>query len=170
MKINQLLSACALSLALLGAAGAAPKAAPTFGDHPVKASDRADAGVPRPPLRLSTRTARRYTTVIHNAYQEPPNFAGHLRVASWGCGTDCRNIAVLDQRSGRVFTFPGVNAISGAMGNSEERVDFRLDSRLLIVAGSFDNERVERKFYYLWTGDRLRRIFSEPLKVETDTR
>ncbi len=167
MKIPHVLQAGALSLALLGPAVAAPKAPPAFGDYPTRASDRPHAG-PRPPLRLTTRTARRYTTVIHNAYKEPPDFAGHLRVAIWGCGTDCRNIAVLDQNTGRAFTFPDVNSISGAMGNSDERVDYRVDSRLLIVSGSFDNERVERKFYYLWTGDRLRRIFSEPLKIEAD--
>lgn len=160
--------ASALSLALLcsAATAAAPKAPPEFTDYPITARDQPRAG-PHPPLRLTTRTARRYTTVIHNAYREPPNFAGHLQVASWGCGTDCRNFAVLDQKTGQAYTLAGVDAIVGAMGNDDERVDFRLDSRLLIISGSFNEKPPEGKFYYLWTGQRLERIFTGPLSVET---
>ncbi|MET3179541.1 UNVERIFIED_ORG: hypothetical protein ABIC43_002697 [Variovorax guangxiensis] len=160
--------AASLSLALLcsAATAAAPKAPPKFADYLITARDQPSAG-PRPPLRLTTRTARRYTTVIHRAYSEPPNFAGHLRVASWGCGTDCRNFAVLDQNTGQAYTLPNVDAIVGAMGNADERVDFRLDSRLLIISGSFNEKPPEGKFYYLWTGQRLKRIFTGPLAVET---
>lgn len=159
--------ASALSLALLcpAATAATPKAPPKFTDYPITVRDQPRAGPP-PPLRLTTRTARRYTTVIHNAYKEPPNFAGHLRVASWGCGTDCRNFAVLDQNTGQAYTLPGVDAIAGAMGNDDERVDFRLDSRLLIISGSFNEKPLQGKFYYLWTGQRLQRIFTGPLPVE----
>ena len=159
--------ASALSLALLcpAATAATPKAPPKFTDYPITARDQPRAD-PHPPLRLTTRTARRYTTVIHNAYKEPPNFAGHLRVASWGCGTDCRNFAVLDQNTGQAYTLPGVDAIAGAMGNDDERVDFRLDSRLLIISGSFNEKPLQGKFYYLWTGQRLKRIFTGPLPVE----
>ena len=159
--------ASALSMILLcpATAAAAPKAPPQFIDYPTTARDQPLAGS-HPPLRLTTRTARRYTTVIHHAYNEPPNFAGHLRVAAWGCGTDCRNFAVLDQNTGQAYTLPSVDAIVGAMGNGDERVDFRLDSRLLIISGSFNEKPPEGKFYYLWTGQRLKRIFTEPLAVE----
>lgn len=159
--------ASALSLALLcsAATAAAPKARPKFTDYPTTARDQPLAGS-HPPLRLTTRTARRYTTVIHHAYNEPPNFAGHLRVAAWGCGTDCRNFAVLDQNTGQAYTLPNVDAIVGAMGNGDERVDFRLDSRLLIISGSFNEKPPEGRFYYLWTGQRLKPIFTEPLAVE----
>jgi hypothetical protein len=165
--------ACALALALLcpaafaATAAAAPKAAPKFSDYPTTARDLPRAG-PHPPLRLTTRTARRFTTVIHTEYNEPANFAGHLRVAQWGCGTDCRNIAVLDQNTGLAYTLPHVDVIAGVMGNDDERVDFRLDSRLLVISGSFNDKPPGGKFHYLWTGQRLELVFTKPLVVELD--
>ena len=51
------------------------------------------------------------------------------------------------------------------MGNDDERVEFKQDSRLLIVSGSL-NEGVPGKFYYLWTGKSLQRIRTMPLAVE----
>ena len=52
------------------------------------------------------------------------------------------------------------------MGNDEERVDFRPDSRLLIISGCINDGTAPGKFYYLWTGKRLQRIGSAPLVVE----
>ena len=66
---------------------------------------------------------------------------------------------------------PGVQAIAGVMGNDEERVDFRPGSRLLIVAGCFnddcdDNSAKAARFFYEWTGKQLRRIGTCPLAIE----
>jgi len=159
-----------LSLALLGAGAPAyadppPNAAPQFSDYPITRDDLARTGV-HPKVRLNSPLARRYTTVIHQEFTQPPNFSGHFRVARWGCGTDCRNFAVLDQNTGSTFTLPGVEEIAGVMGNDEERVDFRPDSRLLIISGCINDGTAPGKFYYLWTGKRLQRIGSAPLVVE----
>lgn len=168
MNIKQAIKICTLSI-LLCTATAYAKNPPKFTDYPATASYQPKTGT-RPPLRLTTQTARRFTTAIHRAYNEAPNFAGHLHVVSWGCGTDCRNIAVLDYETGQVYTLPNVNEISGAMGNDDERVDFRPDSRLLIIAGSLDHAQSAGKFYYVWTGRHLKRVFTEPLGVNSEVR
>ncbi|KEH15145.1 polysaccharide deacetylase, partial [Medicago truncatula] len=66
---------------------------------------------------------------------------------------------------------PGVQAIAGVMGNDEERVDFRPGSTLLIVAGCFNddcdyNDAKAARFFYEWTGTRLRRVGTCPLAIE----
>ncbi|MCA7969545.1 hypothetical protein LGM42_06520 [Burkholderia sp. AU39826] len=160
-----------------GTAGAAPAAAaaaacasPSFDRYPAPAATRAPrkpAGAPR----LASSEARLYRTVIRDAFAQPANFAGHYRVAIWGCGTDCRNFAILDKNTGATYTMPGVTAISGVMGNDDERVDFRAGSRLLIVAGCFnddcgDGHAKAARFFYEWTGSRLRPVGTCPLAIE----
>lgn len=154
-------------------AGAATAAAacpsPSFERYPAPA-----ARAPRKPAaapRLTSKEARLYRTVIRDAFTQPANFAGHYRVATWGCGTDCRNFAIVDKYTGATYTMPGVQAIAGVMGNDEERVAFRPDSTLLIVAGCFnddcdDNNAKAARFFYEWTGTRLRRVGTCPLAIE----
>jgi hypothetical protein len=69
--------------------------------------------------------ARTFRTRLRNAVAEAkgPNFAGHMIVTSWGCGTSCQMVALIDARNGRVHFAPD-NATAG--------VDFRADSRLIV--------------------------------------
>ncbi|AOJ31630.1 hypothetical protein [Burkholderia metallica] len=169
--------ASAALLADAGAAHAAPPAAataaaacpsPSFNRYPAPA-----ARAPRKPAaapRLTSKEARLYRTVIRDEFTQPANFAGHYRVAIWGCGTDCRNFAIVDKYTGATYTMPGVNVIAGVMGNDDERVDFRAGSALLIVSGCFnddcdDNNAKAARFFYEWTGTRLRAIGACPLVV-----
>ncbi len=148
---------------------ARPCPSPSFDRYPAPA-----ASAPRKPVtapRLTSKAARLYRTVIRDEFTQPANFAGHYRVAIWGCGTDCRNFAIVDKYTGATYTMPGVQAIAGVMGNDDERVDFRPDSRLLIVAGCFnddcdDSNAKAARFFYEWTGTRLRRIGTCPLAIE----
>jgi len=165
------------SAALMAGAGAADAAttaaactSPSFDRYPAPAAARA----PRKPAaapRLTSKEARLYRTVIRDAFVQPANFAGHYRVAIWGCGTDCRNFAILDKDTGATYTMPGVKAVSGVMGNGDERVDFRAGSRLLIVAGCFNDDcdagnAKAARFFYEWTGTRLRPVGTCPLAIE----
>ncbi|WP_322027095.1 hypothetical protein [Burkholderia sp. BCC1977] len=142
---------------------------PSFERYPARA-----AHAPRTPARsprLGGKEARLYRTVIRDAFTQAANFAGHYRVAIWGCGTDCRNFAIVDKYSGATYTMPGVRAISGVMGNDDERVDFRPDSALLIVSGCFnddcdDSNAKAARFFYEWTGTRLRPVGRCPLRIE----
>lgn len=167
--------ASAALIAGSGTAGAAPPAtatacaSPSFDRYPAPA-----ASAPRKPAaapRLTSKEAREYRTVIRDAFTQPANFAGHYRVAIWGCGTDCRNFAIVDKYTGATYTMPGVTAISGVMGNDDERVDFRAGSTLLIVAGCFNDECDDSnakaaRFFYEWTGTRLRPAGTCPLAIE----
>ncbi len=177
---HRLLLSAGASTALMagaGAAGAAPAAtaaaacaSPSFDRYPAPAT----APAPRKPAaapRLTSNEARLYRTVIRDEFAQPANFAGHYRVAIWGCGTDCRNFAIVDKNTGATYTMPGVKAVSGVMGNDDERVDFRAGSRLLIVAGCFnddcdDGNAKAARFFYEWTGARLRPVGTCPLAIE----
>jgi hypothetical protein len=54
---------------------------------------------------LSSREAYNFRTRLREAAQEDVNFAGHYRVAIWGCGTSCVHGAVVDVISGHVTFF-----------------------------------------------------------------
>lgn len=162
--------------ALAASAGAATPAAPasacpspSFDRYPARAV-RAPRALPDAP-RLRSKEARLYRTVIRGKFTEPANFAGHYRVAVWGCGTDCRNFAILDKYTGTTYTMPGVQEISGVMGNGDERLDFRAGSTLLIVSGCFNDDcghgnAKAARFFYEWTGTRLRLAGTCPLDIE----
>jgi hypothetical protein len=116
---------------------------------------------------LATPRARLYRTVISTEGRKEPNFAGHYRVVTWGCGTDCHGFAIVDRMTGRVFTPPSIEYVQGMMGNDEPRIDFRPDSRLLVLNGMLnENEGDEGKFFYEWTGKRLKLLARFPLPKE----
>ncbi|NIE67376.1 hypothetical protein [Burkholderia sp. Ax-1719] len=170
MKIFRVLMVNALVCALLPQASAVQArpltAPPDFGAFPVTAS-QATARNGAVKLHLTTRFTRRYWSVLHEEFQEAANFAGHYRVAIWGCGTDCRMFAILDKNTGTAYTLPNVELIAGVMGNDEDRIAFRIDSRLLVIAGELnDDDTQQGKFYYIWTGQRLKRIYTAKLAVE----
>lgn len=170
--------ASAALIAGSGAAHAAPPPAataaaacpsPSFDRYPARAASAPPKPAASP--RLTSKESRLYRTVIRDEFTQPANFAGHYRVAIWGCGTDCRNFAIVDKYTGATYTMPGVNAVAGVMGNDDERVDFRAGSRLLIVSGCFnddcdDNGAKAARFFYEWTGTRLRPVGTCPLAIE----
>src|SRR6266581_942600 len=53
---------------------------------------------------MSNPIARRYRTVLRLEIAEGPNYAGHYRVAFWGCGSSCAMFAVVNLKTGRVIT------------------------------------------------------------------
>lgn len=66
-----------------------------------------------------------------------PNFAGHYRIVTWGCGSACLELAIVDLENGRVH-FPGKLKRDDYQGvrDGTEPFNFRKDSALLVVAGS----------------------------------
>src|SRR4051812_23917703 len=69
-----------------------PRNAPRFEDYPAKPYVGANAA----PDVSSDPRSRRYRTQLMNWAREKPNFAGHYILATWGCGTGCTEIAVMD--------------------------------------------------------------------------
>ena len=146
-----------------------PKDAPRLKDYPAKPYAGPNAA---PDVRSDPRS-RMYRTQLRGWAKEKPNFAGHYILATWGCGTGCTQIAVIDALTGKVFHPPGsrTNSIVNVHDellvdgdSSQRRADFgalrySASSRLLILIGTPEN-RVENRgiSYFVWENDGLRRI------------
>ena len=117
-----------------------------FADYPARAWS---GPVVKP--RQDTRFARLFRTVLKLGAATGPNFAGRYTVVTWGCGTDCQSIAIIDAKTGAVRTAPFVTAVGAR---------YRLDSRLFVANPPEAARRAfggkvpswARPEYYEWTG------------------
>lgn len=146
------------------------KHAPTFAAYLVTFQETME----NPKLNLNSNPiARMYRTVLRHEVTLGPNFAGHYRVAVWGCGTSCSMFAVINLKTGRVITPDGFSRTSGVYFGVESwdvlpqsqrdagLFGFRKDSRLLVVLGDLDeDESREGAFYLVLNNERLRIIHS----------
>ena len=101
--------------------------------------------------------------------KDGPNFAGHYTIVRWGCGSDCRQFAIVDARTGTVYFPRELTQIDSGpyIGDdplaSEESLQFRRDSRLLIAVGRRyvgEKDRGIGKYYYRWQNNKLKLIDS----------
>jgi len=78
----------------------AVKCAASFYDYAVVEHSR-----PFPSVTVvqQTKLAKQYRTVITQQSREDADFAGHYRVVTWGCGTDCHGFAFISKRDGNVY-------------------------------------------------------------------
>ena len=96
-----------------------------FGKYPASRAALAFRGPYVPPRVMENRETRRFRTRIRTGAAEgPPDFAGHLRLVSWGCGSGCIQHAVVSLKSGRAQVLPYT---------SEMGLSYRRDSRLLLI-------------------------------------
>jgi tetratricopeptide (TPR) repeat protein len=146
------------------------KPLPRFEDYP--ALEKL-TGKPVNPI-ITSRRARLYRTSIRNDVKAGPNFAGRYTVASWGCSSTCVGFAVVDARTGKVVFHPKILQIAQVPYQTENVIQFRPDSRLLIIAGEVlpldPDEEVgpdgTGKFYYEWTGNRFTLIRTASIQRE----
>ena len=103
--------------------------------------------------RIEGRAAKLYRTQIRRAARKSPDFAGHFRVARWGCGTCCQQFAIVDLRTGKV-SFPGFTVSCGLNPREplqrEAGLFYRADSRLFIVSGIRREGTAAGVWYYEW--------------------
>jgi hypothetical protein len=92
-----------------------------FEDYPVADTSLGRAR-PAGVAFASADYGRMYGTKLRQGAAEGPNFAGHYTVVTWGCGTGCGIVAVVDARTGRL------SEQTLLTGNG---LQFRRDSRLL---------------------------------------
>jgi len=122
-----------------------------------------------PNLHSDART-KMFRSQLRHWAKEKPNFAGHYILATWGCGTDCTQIAVIDAITGKIYHPPGASTNAavnvhhsflqgGDLWHATGAIEFRPDSRLLILVG-MPEERVENRgiSYYVWEKNRFKRI------------
>jgi hypothetical protein len=181
-----LLGSCAASAADIPgwcqyALSDAPKTAPSFDAYAVPVQHVTHA----PRVQLRTPRARLYRTQLRDAArmgaQTGANFAGHYRLASWGCGTGCLSWGLVDLKTGRVAFDNKMFTLENARVDfSREKEDgdyarqrrafyefgvlaYRPDSSLLMTLGQ-PNEDAARDgmAFYHWTGKTFRRIAFYP--------
>jgi hypothetical protein len=148
---------------------------PQFGDYPAEALFKK---TPHPPI-LTTPMQRRFRTRIRegvekgwgvwtdgawndNQKRPGPNFAGHLIVIAWGCGTGCIRMAMSDAITGMVYDLPISEGFAlpmlvrrNSVGRAAE-VEFRKTSRLMIIRANLHNGEIPSEFYFLWEGSKWR--------------
>jgi PAS domain-containing protein len=154
-----------LVLCVLGAAAASAQGPtfPQFESYPVSGDFY---GTPAPAI-ISHPGARLFRTMIKEQAKAQPNFAGHYRLATWGCGSDCQGLALIDARTGKVYFNPRALNVAGVPNQDEERLQFRADSRLMIISGSVDGfhrYQDKAKFYYEWRNNHFRLIRKTRIK------
>jgi len=74
-----------------------------------------------------------------------PNFADHLRIEDWGCGTGCIMIGVADLTTGETYLFPYTLSVP-MMGR---RLMFSAHSNAVHMVGYFDEKRPADR-WYVW--------------------
>lgn len=111
-----------------------------------------------PPV-LRNAQDKRFRTMIRNAAaSEKINFAGHYVLSAFGCGGGCLQIFALDARSGEVSWLPFTVswAVEDKLFDTEIMpLDYRIDSNLVVVAGSRD-EHGHGTYYYVFEQGRFR--------------
>jgi len=134
---------------------------PQFEDFPVHHIYR---GKPAPIDFNSNPQARTFRTRLKEAAAGGPDFAGHYRVAEWGCGSNCQDFTFIDSKTGAVLD--GVDADRGA--------DYQLDSELFIEnpangpdALAYEDDPVDSipVIYYVMRDGKLRPIYSQACRV-----
>ena len=154
-----ILSALVISTASLNGQGQ-KDLYPRLNDYPV-----ADVftGTPAQP-KLLRRGDKLFRTMIREGAAKGPNFAGHYTIAEWGCGTSCVSIAVIDAKTGDVYSGPfGILGYSSNMKYADvseakfEPLSYNVYSRLLIVRGCPEDENCG-SFFYEWRTPRFRLI------------
>jgi hypothetical protein len=132
---------------------------PTFADYPATGKLK---GKPAR-ARIRTKDARMYRTAITEGAKEGPNFAGHYTIVQWGCGTACLGFAIVDANTGRVTMSPFYVGMGYDLGDElreRDLIEYKLDSRLLIVTGTRD-DRGQGQYFYAWDGKRLKLVRTE---------
>jgi hypothetical protein len=113
--------------------------------------------------------ARMYRTQLGTQTKEGANFAGHYHIVTWGCGAECEDFAIVDCKTGKVH-FPELPYVSNHYWRGDDfGLDFRINSRLLILRGSRKGARKEDAetngaHYYLWDGTKLKLIRDETVE------
>jgi len=160
MKIKSNFLAIAFTFLLIGNANADANKTPPldFDSYAVEVAK----DIPPKKIILATPLARKYKTIITTDGTKEANFAGHSRVVTWGCGTDCRGFAVFNKKTGVAYTLPGVWSVVGITDNDDDRLSFKLDSRLLVITGGV-NETDYGKFYYYWNDKQLKLLHKDVL-------
>lgn len=102
----------------------------------------------------------------------PANFNGHYRAATWGCGSGCQTLAIIDLHTGRVWHPPHAQGSISTCSEADARytaaiashaalVETTANSRLLRLNSCYDLLQPQPSaanpgpLYYEWRGQQL---------------
>ena len=106
--------------------------------------------------------ARSYRTELKRQAARGPDFAGHYKIAIWGCGTACAAFAIVDSQTGHVYFLPELPYVTFTDWDyTNSDLQFHIDSRLLVLHGSPKEQPKVGTFYYVWQTNTLRLIHYE---------
>ena len=111
--------------------------------------------------------ARYYRTRIREGAGEGPNFADRYTIIRIGCGAATLCVAIADATTGHVYFPPELRSVEALIvdtGRVEvDTLNFRRDSRLLIVVGSPNEQRRRAGIStYTWRSGRLNLVRFTP--------
>jgi hypothetical protein len=130
------------------------KSLPRFENYPVKENFRGKSA----PVKLTSQLAHTFRTRLRENAAEGVNFAGHYIAATWGCGAACASFAIIDARTGQVYFIPSLQNVGGFGYSDEDLIQFRKNSRLLIVVGMPNDKGYVGRYYYVWKNNQLKLI------------
>jgi len=116
---------------------------------------------------LLTRKARSFRTELREQAASGPDFAGHYKIASWGCGASCVQFAIIDSLTGDVY-FPSFSVAVGVGSTKDyehipQPLQYKPDSKLLMVTGNLNESEKGGVYYYKWDNNRLMLVKQTPL-------
>jgi len=152
--MKRIIAVVAALIFLASAVLAQRKPLPRFEHYPVKENFRGKSA----PVKLTSSRARLFRTMLRDNAKNGVNFAGHYIAATWGCGSACWSFAIIDARTGQVYFIPSLLTVGGFGYAHEDLIQFRKDSRLLIVVGAPNDEGYVGRRYYVWKDNRLKMI------------
>ena len=139
------------TLAFLGPGKAAGAASANFGRYSA-APTRTE---PHARLQLDGDVrSRRFRSALADAYDGEADFAGRYVIAEIGCGAACIRVAALDTFTGAVRWFPFF--VSGWPKAFPDPLEYRQDSRLLIVHGRLDERDKAGPYAFVFDGRSFR--------------
>ena len=126
---------------------AAEKRWPRFEDYPAKVrmkKRKAEAYLGKDEVDTEGKEGEALLRAgLQRVAREGPDFAGHYVIAGATCGTDCGNFWIVGVRSAQMVVNLGtlMNCFD-RQGNLIPRLDYRLNSRLLIIRAAPQDESV----------------------------
>jgi hypothetical protein len=110
-------------------------------------------------VKIDSKDSRNYKTVLREAVRDNGvNFAGHYTLATWFCGTNCNQMAVVDVKTGQTYFTPGLmSVVMGIPNQSLDMTEFKANSRLLKVVGR-TNGKDYGTWFYEWKNNRFRLV------------
>lgn len=151
-----------------------PKLSYPFMDYPVTEIYKGKFA----PLKL-TRNEKESISGEKLQYMENDlevDFAGHYSVAIWSCGMWCQESAIIDAKTGKVYSWNGILShcfprLDTDFPCNEDfgNVEYRVDSKLIVFFGSLDYGENRGFHYYKFEKGRLIHLKSVLVKEQRST-